>query len=96
MRYSDLDDTEEAQNDSRGCSYKLPYITDAEEQTRYKFGSQRSFFKASETLRHHIHEMKTLRRRSKPKSKMPLQFLFRTLPYCAGTVNFVTAVIQVA
>jgi len=26
---------------------------------------------------------------------MPLQCLFRTLPYCVGTVNFVTAVIQV-
>lgn len=58
-------------------------------------GHKGPFFKASETLRHSIHEMKMLRRCSKPKSKMPLQCLFRTLPYCVGTVNFVTAVIQV-
>ena len=59
-------------------------------------GHKGPFFKASETLRHNIHEMKMLRRCSKPKSKLPLQRLFRTLPYCVGTVNFVTAVTQVA
>ena len=95
MQYGDLDGTEQAQNYSRRCSYILSYITDAEERTQYKFGPQRSFFKASETLLHNIHEMKMLRWSGKPKSKMPLPCLFRTLPHCAGTVDFITAVIQV-
>ena len=95
MQYSDLDDAEQAQNYSRGCSYKLLYIRDTEEGTQYKFGSQRAFFKVSETLCHDTHEMKMLRRCSKPKSKMLLHCLFRTLSYCVSTVNFVTAVIQV-
>ena len=55
-------------------------------------GHKGPFFKVSETLRHNIHEMKMFRRCSEPKSKMPLQCLFRTLPYCVGTVKFVTAV----